>query len=86
MASEFFPILSQNFSKLLDEADDYDCNVIIKVGSNLNTKEFHVHSNILRARSPYFKRTLSQSWVTTNDMIILNKTNISPIIFDMIIR
>ena len=87
MASEFFPILSQNFSKLLDEADDYDCNVIIKVGSNLNTKEFHVHSNILKVRSPYFKSALSQNWVTKkNDMISFTKPNISPVVFELIIR
>jgi hypothetical protein len=87
MTSEFFPVLSQNFSKLLDDADDYDCNVIIKVGSNSNTKEFHLHTNILKARSPYFKRALSQNWVTEKDgLITFTKPNISSIVFEMIIR
>ena len=85
MAFEFFPRLSQNFSQLLDDADDY--NVIIKVGKNQNTKEFRAHSNILRARSPYFKRALSQNWVKKkNDMINFSKPNISPTVFEMIIR
>ena len=53
MTFEFFPRLSQNFYQLLIDADDY--NVIIKVGKNPNTKEFRAHSNILKARSPYFK-------------------------------
>ncbi|RIA93817.1 BTB/POZ protein [Glomus cerebriforme] len=85
MTFEFYPALSQNFSQLLDDADDY--NVIVKVGENSNTKEFHAHSIILRARSPYFKRALSQSWVTKkNDMINFTKPNISPIVFEMIIK
>ena len=88
MAFEFFPKLSQNFSQLLqflDNADDYD--IIIKIGRDPNTKEFHVHSNILRARSPYFKRALSQVWAGKNDDIInLSKPNISPAVFEVIIR
>ena len=85
MTFEFYPELSQTFSKMLDYADDY--NVIINVGENPNIKEFHVHSNILRARSPYFKRVLSQNWVTKkNGIITLNKPNISSIAFEMIIR
>ncbi|CAG8534601.1 3513_t:CDS:2 [Funneliformis mosseae] len=84
MASEFFSGLSQNFSQLLEDADDY--NIIIKVGENSNTKEFNAHSNILRARSPYFKRALSQNWVTKkNNMINFAKPNISPTVFEMII-
>ena len=70
---------------MLDDADDY--NVIIKVGKSPNIKEFHAHSNILRARSPYFKRALSQNWTTKqNDMIYFNKPNISPTVFEMIMR
>jgi len=42
MTFEFYPGLSQNFSQLLDDADDY--NVIIKIGENSNTKEFCAHS------------------------------------------
>ncbi len=85
MAFEFFPGLSQNFSQLLDDADDY--NIIIKVGENPNSKEFHAHSNILKARSPYFKRALSQNWdKKKNDMINFSKPNISPTVFEMIIR
>ncbi|EXX68381.1 BTB/POZ protein [Rhizophagus irregularis DAOM 181602=DAOM 197198] len=85
MTSEFFPELLRNFSQLLDDADDY--NVTISVGENSNTKEFHAHSNILRARSPYFKRALSQNWITKkNNMITFTKPNISPIVFEMIIR
>ena len=85
MTFDFFPGLSQNFTQLLDDADDY--NVKIKVGENQDTKEFNAHSNILKSRSLYFKRALSQNWITKkDDMINFTKPNISPIVFEMIIR
>jgi hypothetical protein len=85
MSFEFYPGLSQNFSQLLDDSDDY--NVIIKAGEDPNTKEFRAHSNILRSRSPYFKRALSQNWATKeNNMINFTKPNISSAVFEMIIK
>ena len=71
MASKFFTGLSQGFSQLLNDADD-DYNVIIKVGENSNTKEFHAHSNILRARSPYFKIAFSQNKLKMIFLTLLN--------------
>ncbi|RGB41887.1 hypothetical protein C1646_751663 [Rhizophagus diaphanus] len=44
MASKFHDGLSQDFSLMLSDADDY--NVNIQVGENENIKEFHTHSNI----------------------------------------
>ncbi|CAG8439943.1 7025_t:CDS:2 [Funneliformis mosseae] len=85
MASEFFPGLSQKFSQLLEDSDDYD--IIIKVGVDPNTRKFHAHCNILRARSPYFKRALTQNLVTDeNNFFNFTKPNISPTVFEMIIR
>ena len=77
--------LSKDLSLILNDADDFD--VVIQVGENQNSKEFRAHSVILRARSPYFKRALSADWATKeNNMIMFNKPNISPIVFDMILR
>ncbi|CAB4446053.1 unnamed protein product [Rhizophagus irregularis] len=85
MTSFFYSNLSKDFSLILNDADDY--NVIIQVGKNKNIKEFRVHSVILRARSSYFKGALSSSWITKkNDMIIFNKPNIKPNVFEMILR
>ncbi|RGB31949.1 hypothetical protein C1646_816955 [Rhizophagus diaphanus] len=85
MTSSFYPNLSKDLSLILDDADEY--NVIIKVGENENTKEFRAHSVILRARSPYFKGALSSYWVTKkDDMIMFNKPNIKPDVFNMILR
>ncbi|CAG8753522.1 3633_t:CDS:1, partial [Acaulospora morrowiae] len=84
MRTEFYTNLSLDFSQLLEDADGY--NVNIKVGENNETKEFRAHSIILRARSPYFKRALSDSWVTIKDGVILfNKPNISPNVFTLIL-
>ncbi len=77
--------LSKDLSLILNDADDF--NVIIQVGENQNTKEFRAHSVILRARSPYFKSAFSSSWTTKkNNMIMFNKPNITPIVFDMILK
>ena len=80
------PFFDSNFLKnpslTLNDAD-----VIIQVGENENTKEFHAHSAILCARSSYFKSAFSSSWVTKkNDMIMFNKPNVTPKIFDMILK
>jgi hypothetical protein len=85
MTSFFHSKLSKDLSLILNDADDY--NVIIRVGENNNKEEFRAHSVILRARSPYFKGALSPCWVTKkNDMIIFNKSNITPNVFEMILR
>ena len=58
-------------SLMLNDADDYD--VIIQVGDNQNTKEFRAHSNLLRARSPYFKSALSSNGITKLNNVIVFK-------------
>ncbi|CAB4410631.1 unnamed protein product [Rhizophagus irregularis] len=85
MTSIFHSGLSKDLLSILNDADDY--NVIIQVGENQNTKEFRAHSVILRARSPYFKSAFSADWITKkNNMIIFNKPNITPKVFDMILK
>ena len=85
MVSKFHFNLSNDLSLILNDADDF--NVIIQVGENKNMKEFRAHSVILRARSPYFKSALSNEWITKkNNMIMFNKPNITPTVFDMILK
>ncbi|CAG8448182.1 4512_t:CDS:2 [Funneliformis mosseae] len=83
MVSKFHTGLSQDLSLMLKVAEDY--NIIIKVGEN---QEFHAHSNILRARSPYFKSTLSTNWNNTmdNNVIEIIKPNIHPTVFEIILK
>ncbi|RIA83950.1 BTB/POZ protein [Glomus cerebriforme] len=85
MSSIFHSNLSRDLSLILNDADDFD--VIIQVGGHETIKEFRAHSVILRARSTYFKNVLSTEWITKkNDMIIFNKPNITPSVFDLILK
>ncbi|GBC04322.1 hypothetical protein RclHR1_05610009 [Rhizophagus clarus] len=82
MTTVFYSGLSKDFSSLLNDADDY--NVVIQVGENQNVKEFRAHSVILRARSPYFKSCVST--INENNMVTFNKPNVTPVVFDMILK
>ena len=85
MSLVFYSGLSKDLSLILNDADDF--NVIIRVGENGNTKEFRAHSVILRARSPYLKRALSTDRTTMeNNMIVFNKPDIAPTVFDMVLK
>ncbi|CAG8638505.1 1345_t:CDS:2 [Funneliformis mosseae] len=70
---------------MLNDSDDH--NILIQAGENANIKEFRAHTNILRARSPYFKTALSAKWVTKkNNMFEFKKPNVNPVVFDMILN
>jgi hypothetical protein len=83
--SQLFSGLSQDFSRLLKDADDY--NVIIEVGEGSNMKKFHAHSVILRARSPYFHSALSSEWSRKeNGCIVFKQLGMLPSIFRILIK
>ncbi|KAG9305716.1 hypothetical protein G9A89_005114 [Geosiphon pyriformis] len=80
-----FHALSHDFESLLNSQNFSDVRII--VGEAPNTRTFHVHSQILAARSSYFAIALSGDWVKReNNTIIFSKPNISPDIFDVILR
>ena len=82
-ASTYHSGLSKYLSLILN--DGY--NVVIQVGENQNTKEFRAHSVILRARCHYFKIAFSSEWIRQKDnMIMFNKPNIAPTVFEMILK
>ncbi|CAG8632655.1 19657_t:CDS:2, partial [Racocetra persica] len=77
--------LIKDFSNLLESSQDFD--IKIKVGEEPNSKEFKAHAIILSARSDYFKTALSSRWVKKeNEVIIFNKPNISPTVFEILIN
>ncbi|CAG8745667.1 6330_t:CDS:2, partial [Acaulospora morrowiae] len=85
MGVEFLTNLSRDLSILLTDTEDY--NMIINVGEKETTKTFRVHSTILRVRSPYFKAALSSEWAKIeNNLITFNKPNISPIVFEIVLK
>ena len=74
-----------DFSHLLENPEDY--NVKIRVGEEPDTKEFKAHSLILSSRSTYFKNALSPRWAKKEGgIIIFNKPNISPLVFEVVMR
>src|SRR4051812_24024840 len=85
MSSRFWSELSSDYEKLFELEIGYD--VIIYSGEGLNVKEIHAHSNILSIRSQYFRTAFSSEWAEKKDgKFILNKPNISPHLFNIIIR
>ncbi|CAB5191526.1 unnamed protein product [Rhizophagus irregularis] len=86
MSTDFTTILLRDFNNLLEEGVDH--NVIIQAGEEPNTKSFRAHSGILRARCPYFRTALSETWVKPQEdgVIIFKKPNISAEIFDIILK
>ncbi|CAG8756258.1 2294_t:CDS:2, partial [Acaulospora morrowiae] len=85
MVSNLEKILLTNIGQLYQNADDY--NVQIYVGQEPNIQMFRAHSVILRTRSAYFRAALSEIWAKTDgNMITLRKPNISPIVFDAILK
>ena len=74
-----------DLTNLLIESDFYD--IEIKIGIDQNAKTFKAHSNILKARSSYFKVALSVNWVkrSENGIILFEKENISPKVFEILL-
>ncbi|RHZ85097.1 hypothetical protein Glove_71g128 [Diversispora epigaea] len=82
MTLNFFDKLSQNFIELLNDKDDY--NVIIEVENN--EQSFTAHSNVLKYRSSYFRRELENIQPNENNIKIINKSNVSTQIFNVILQ
>ena len=85
MSSKFLIELSSDYEKLFETEIGYD--VIIYAGEEPNVKEIHAHSNILSIRSKYFCAAFSNEWAEKKDgKFIFRKQNISPHLFDIILR
>ncbi|RHZ70942.1 hypothetical protein Glove_264g16 [Diversispora epigaea] len=82
MSLNFFDKLSQNIIELFNEKDDY--NVIIEVENK--KKSFTAHSNILKYRSPYFRKELENIQPNKNNIKIIIKPSVSAQIFDIILK
>ena len=83
-----YPKLSKDLENLFESGYNHD--VIIQVGEESTTneiKEFKVHSLLLGTRSIYFRSALSDNWAVKKDgMTTFKKPNISPKIFEIILK
>ena len=85
MTSKFLVELSNDYEKLFETEIGYD--VVIYAGEEPNVKEIHAHSNILSIRSKYFRTVFSNEWADKKDgKFILRKPNVSPHLFNIILR
>ncbi|RHZ75089.1 hypothetical protein Glove_217g11 [Diversispora epigaea] len=84
MTFKFLSKLSQDFSELLN--DKGECNVIIEVGQKQNKKSFHAHSAILRYRSSYFNKELTNTIPSDDNNKIIIKQYISAQIFEILLK
>ncbi|RHZ73594.1 hypothetical protein Glove_230g194 [Diversispora epigaea] len=84
MAFKFLENLSQDFSELLNDKEE--CNVFIEVSQKQNKKTFTAHSAILRYRSSYFNKELSNTIPSDDNNKIIIKPNISAQIFQIILK
>ena len=85
MSSKFWAELSSDYEKLFET--EIGCDVIIYAGEEPNIKEIHAHSNILCIRSEYFRSAFSNEWAEKIDgKFIFRKQNISPRLFDIVLR
>ena len=84
MSNQFLLKLSQNYIELLEDNEYYD--VTIEVGEDPNVKVFRAHMNILYYRSPYLRRKLASNKNNDNFLVHLRLPNISPEIFQMILK
>ncbi|RHZ73548.1 hypothetical protein Glove_230g100 [Diversispora epigaea] len=76
--------LSQDFSELLNDKEE--CNVIIEVGQEQNKKAFTAHSAVLRYRSSYFSKELTNIVPNDDNNKIIIKPNISAQMFELIVN
>ena len=74
-----------DLSNLLENPEDYNVKIIVGEGSNV--KEFKAHSLILNIRSVYFKNALSSRWARVEGGIaVFNKPNITPLVFEILLK
>ena len=78
--------LINDLTNMMNESDYYD--IEIKIGNDDDdVKIFKAHSHILKARSSYFRVALSDNWVkkSENGIILFEKKNLSPKVFEIIL-
>lgn len=72
-----------NLTNLLHKKNNFD--VKIKVGKENDVEEFQAHSNVLSSRSIHFQLALLNQ-IDESGLFILEKPNISPSIFKILLK
>jgi hypothetical protein len=84
--AELWKSSSKEYSDLLESGEFYDTEILVGKEPE-ETKTFKLHSLILKIRSPYFRTAFSDNWIRReNNIIKLEKPNISVKVFDILIK
>jgi hypothetical protein len=83
MSTNFYKEIIDNYKELYETKEGYDAKIY--AGEKSNIKEFHVHSFILKTQSKFFKTSFTEVVQKKDGYFILN-SNISPKIFDILLR
>ena len=90
MSFQFIQNLFDNVGKCFKDeqySTNTDYDVILHIGEEPDYKKFYAHSIILKMSSKYFESALSSRWIKKNgDYFVLRKQNISPKIFEIILK
>ncbi|RHZ89673.1 hypothetical protein Glove_13g291 [Diversispora epigaea] len=84
MTLKFLDKLSRDFSELLNDKEEY--NVVIEVGQEQYKKTFTAHSAVLRYRSSYFSKELTNTVPNDENNKIIIKPFISVQIFEILLK
>ena len=85
MSTNFYTQHSNNFSQLFESGNNFD--LLLSVGSEQDSKEFKVHTQILCAQSTYFQVALSKKWLKKKgDCFVFEKANVEADVFEIILR
>ena len=83
MSANFYRKIINNYKKLYETKEGYDAKIY--AGEKPNTKEFHVHSFILKTQSNFLNTTFTENVQKKDDYYILN-LNYSPKVFEILLR
>ncbi|GBC17287.2 phospholipase D/nuclease [Rhizophagus irregularis DAOM 181602=DAOM 197198] len=90
MAFQLVQNLFDNVNKYFNYkqySTDTNYDVILHVGEEQDYKKFYAHSATLKVKSKYFESALSSRWINKeDDYYILRIPNISPKVFEIILR
>ena len=83
MSTNFYEEIINNYKKIYETKEGYDAKIY--VGKKPNIKEFHVHSDILKIQSKFFKTAFTEDIQKKDGYYILNLSN-SPKVFEILLN
>jgi len=85
MPAKFYEEIINNYKKLYETKEEYDMKIYS--GEKPNTKEFHVHSFVLKTQSEFFKKAfILKDDIEKKDGHFILNSNHSPKVLEILLR